>query len=86
MIVFLRICSSIFHIISLKISLFLILWFLTLSLQLNNRFKKKIPAGTEVANILVGEISFLEKPFIAFVRLQNSVLLGSLTEVAFPSR
>ncbi|XP_039182020.1 anion exchange protein 4 isoform X1 [Crotalus tigris] len=54
--------------------------------QLNNRFKKKIPAGTEVANILVGEISFLEKPFIAFVRLQKSVLLGSLTEVAFPSR
>uniref|UniRef100_A0A8C7DYF2 Anion exchange protein n=1 Tax=Naja naja TaxID=35670 RepID=A0A8C7DYF2_NAJNA len=46
----------------------------------------KIPAGTEVANILVGEVSFLEKPFIAFVRLQNSVLLGNLTEVAFPSR
>ncbi|XP_032076337.1 anion exchange protein 4 [Thamnophis elegans] len=54
--------------------------------QLKNRFKKKIPAGTEVANILVGEASFLEKPFIAFVRLQNSLLLGSLTEVAFPSR
>ncbi|XP_058032008.1 anion exchange protein 4 [Ahaetulla prasina] len=54
--------------------------------QLKNRFKKKIPAGTEVANILVGEASFLEKPFIAFVRLQNAMLLGSLTEVAFPSR
>ncbi|XP_061442934.1 anion exchange protein 4 isoform X2 [Rhineura floridana] len=54
--------------------------------QLKNHFKKKIPAGTEVANILVGEASFLEKPFIAFVRLQESVLLGSLAEVAFPSR
>ncbi|XP_060630141.2 anion exchange protein 4 [Anolis sagrei] len=54
--------------------------------QLKNKFKKKIPAGTEVANILVGEASFLEKPFIAFVRLQQSVLLGNLTEVAFPSR
>ncbi|XP_078248645.1 anion exchange protein 4 [Pogona vitticeps] len=54
--------------------------------QLKNDFKKKIPPGTEVANILVGEASFLEKPFIAFVRLQESVLLGNLTEVAFPSR
>ncbi|XP_053253444.1 anion exchange protein 4 [Podarcis raffonei] len=54
--------------------------------QLNNHFKKKIPAGTEVANILVGEASFLEKPFVAFVRLQEPVLLGGLAEVAFPSR
>nr|XP_056718877.1 anion exchange protein 4 [Euleptes europaea] len=54
--------------------------------QLKNRFKKKIPAGTEVANILVGEASFLERPFIAFVRLQDSAFLGGLTEVAFPSR
>ncbi|XP_066480579.1 anion exchange protein 4 [Tiliqua scincoides] len=54
--------------------------------QLKNRFKKKIPAGAEVANILVGEASFLEKPFIAFVRLKESIFLGSLTEVAFPSR
>uniref|UniRef100_A0A670J6T3 Anion exchange protein n=1 Tax=Podarcis muralis TaxID=64176 RepID=A0A670J6T3_PODMU len=53
---------------------------------LNNHFKKKIPAGTEVANILVGEASFLEKPFVAFVRLQEPVLLGGLAEVAFPSR
>ncbi|KAJ7338298.1 hypothetical protein JRQ81_011107 [Phrynocephalus forsythii] len=57
-----------------------------LSLQLRNAFRKKIPSGTEVANILVGEASFLEKPFVAFVRLRESVLLGNLTEVAFPSR
>ncbi|XP_048371542.1 anion exchange protein 4 [Sphaerodactylus townsendi] len=54
--------------------------------QLKNRFKKKIPAGAEVANVLVGEASFLEKPFAAFVRLQDPVFLGGLTEVAFPSR
>ncbi|XP_054840901.1 anion exchange protein 4 [Eublepharis macularius] len=54
--------------------------------QLKNRFKTKIPAGAEVANILVGEAGFLEKPLIAFVRLQDSVFLGGLTEVAFPSR
>uniref|UniRef100_A0A8D2LI58 Solute carrier family 4 member 9 n=1 Tax=Varanus komodoensis TaxID=61221 RepID=A0A8D2LI58_VARKO len=55
-------------------------------LQLKNRFRKKVPAEAEVANVLVGEAAFLEKPFIAFVRLQEAVLLGSLTEVAFPSR
>ncbi|XP_044298774.1 anion exchange protein 4 [Varanus komodoensis] len=54
--------------------------------QLKNRFRKKVPAEAEVANVLVGEAAFLEKPFIAFVRLQEAVLLGSLTEVAFPSR
>lgn len=54
--------------------------------QLKNQFKKKIPTGAEVANILVGEARFLEKPFIAFVRLKESIILGSLTEVAFPSR
>uniref|UniRef100_A0A8C3T382 Anion exchange protein n=1 Tax=Chelydra serpentina TaxID=8475 RepID=A0A8C3T382_CHESE len=40
----------------------------------------------EVSNILVGEVDFLEKPFIAFIRLQEAVGLGALTEVAFPSR
>ncbi|KAG8133074.1 putative Anion exchange protein [Naja naja] len=34
----------------------------------------------------VSEVPLMEQPFIAFVRLQNSVLLGNLTEVAFPSR
>uniref|UniRef100_A0A8C8STG6 Anion exchange protein n=1 Tax=Pelusios castaneus TaxID=367368 RepID=A0A8C8STG6_9SAUR len=52
----------------------------------SNQFKKKIPAGAEVSNILVGEVDFLDKPFIAFIRLQKAVGLGALTEVAFPSR
>ncbi|CAM4601375.1 unnamed protein product [Caretta caretta] len=54
--------------------------------QLKNQFQKKIPAEAEVSNILVGEVDFLEKPFIAFIRLQEAVELGALTEVAFPSR
>ncbi|KAH0618082.1 hypothetical protein JD844_017062 [Phrynosoma platyrhinos] len=51
--------------------------------QLKNNFKKKIPAGTEVANILVGEASFLEKPFIAFVICSRFlfILLGPRAKV-----
>lgn len=37
---------------------------------------KKIPAGAEASNVLVGEVDFLERPLIAFVRLQESVMLG----------
>ncbi|XP_074866206.1 anion exchange protein 4 isoform X2 [Carettochelys insculpta] len=54
--------------------------------QLTNQFQKKLPAGAEVANILVGDVDFLEKPFAAFVRLREAVVLGALAEVAFPSR
>ncbi|OPJ88286.1 anion exchange protein 4 isoform B [Patagioenas fasciata monilis] len=54
--------------------------------QLRNRFKKKIPPGAEAAHIAVGEVEFLEKPFSAFIRLRQGVALGSLSEVALPSR
>ncbi|NXL67915.1 S4A4 protein, partial [Chordeiles acutipennis] len=54
--------------------------------QLRNRFKKKVPPGAEVAHVAVGEIEFLEKPFITFIRLRRGVVLGSLAEVALPSR
>uniref|UniRef100_A0A8C4JHC3 Anion exchange protein n=1 Tax=Dromaius novaehollandiae TaxID=8790 RepID=A0A8C4JHC3_DRONO len=60
--------------------------FLFISFQLKNKFKKKLPPGAEVASVLVGEVDFLEKPFIAFIRLKETVALGALTEVAFPSR
>uniref|UniRef100_A0A7M4DXM9 Anion exchange protein n=1 Tax=Crocodylus porosus TaxID=8502 RepID=A0A7M4DXM9_CROPO len=56
------------------------------SFQLKNPFRRKIPAGAEVSNILAGEVNFLDKPFIAFIRLKEAVGLGALTEVAFPSR
>lgn len=58
----------------------------SLSLQLRNRFKKKVPPGSEAAHIAVGEVEFLEKPFTAFIRLRQAVALGSLAEVPLPSR
>ncbi|NXN32753.1 S4A4 protein, partial [Nycticryphes semicollaris] len=56
------------------------------SFQLRNRFKKKVPEGAEAAHVVVGEVEFLEKPFTAFIRLRQGVVLGSLAEVALPSR
>ncbi|XP_068431190.1 sodium bicarbonate cotransporter 3-like isoform X4 [Clinocottus analis] len=49
-------------------------------------FMKKIPPGAEASNVLVGEVDFLEKPIIAFVRLSPAVLLTGLTEVPVPTR
>ncbi|KFQ37645.1 Electrogenic sodium bicarbonate cotransporter 1, partial [Mesitornis unicolor] len=57
-----------------------------LSFQLRNRLKKKVPSGAEAAHVAVGEVDFLEKPFTAFIRLRQAVALGSLAEVALPSR
>ncbi|NXS54106.1 S4A4 protein, partial [Brachypteracias leptosomus] len=53
---------------------------------LRNRFKRKVPPGAEAAHVAVGEVEFLEKPFTAFIRLRRGVALGSLAEVALPSR
>lgn len=47
---------------------------------------KKIPTGAEASNVLVGELDFLEKPVVAFVRLSPAVLLTGLTEVPIPTR
>ncbi|XP_074394877.1 sodium bicarbonate cotransporter 3 isoform X3 [Zonotrichia albicollis] len=49
-------------------------------------FMKKIPSGAEASNVLVGEVDFLERPIIAFVRLSPAVLLSGLTEVPVPTR
>ncbi|XP_062867564.1 electrogenic sodium bicarbonate cotransporter 1 isoform X2 [Trichomycterus rosablanca] len=54
--------------------------------QLNNKFMKKIPRDAEAANVLVGEVDFLDAPFVAFVRLQQSVMLAGITEVPVPTR
>ncbi|KFQ52423.1 Electrogenic sodium bicarbonate cotransporter 1, partial [Pelecanus crispus] len=51
-----------------------------------NPFKKKVPPGAEAAHVAVGEVEFLEKPFTTFIRLRRGVALGSLAEVALPSR
>uniref|UniRef100_A0A452J7M9 Anion exchange protein n=1 Tax=Gopherus agassizii TaxID=38772 RepID=A0A452J7M9_9SAUR len=54
--------------------------------QLKNKFIKKIPKDAEASNVLVGEVDFLEKPFVAFVRLIQSTMLGGVTEVPVPTR
>jgi len=54
--------------------------------KVNSHFMKKIPKGAEASNILVGEVDFLEKPFSAFIRLQEAAILGDLTEVPVPTR
>ncbi|XP_061420956.1 electrogenic sodium bicarbonate cotransporter 1-like isoform X5 [Lethenteron reissneri] len=54
--------------------------------QMTNKFMKKIPPDAEASNVLVGELELLERPLVAFVRLQQAVMLGSLTEVPVPTR
>ncbi|KAJ3580635.1 hypothetical protein NHX12_034333, partial [Muraenolepis orangiensis] len=53
--------------------------------QLKNKFMKKLPRDAEASNVLVGEVDFLDAPFVAFVRLQQAVMLGALTEVPVPT-
>ncbi|KAB7498207.1 Electroneutral sodium bicarbonate exchanger 1 [Armadillidium nasatum] len=52
----------------------------------NTHFMRKIPHGSEAANILVGEVNFLDKPVTAFVRLSQGASLGDMTEVPVPTR
>ena len=47
---------------------------------------KKIPPGAEASNVLVGELEFLERPVVAFVRLAPAVLLNGLAEVPITTR
>ncbi len=57
-----------------------------LCLQIDLHFMKKIPPGAEASNILVGELEFLEKPVVAFIRLSPAVLLNGLAEVPITTR
>ncbi|XP_012695945.2 sodium-driven chloride bicarbonate exchanger isoform X3 [Clupea harengus] len=54
--------------------------------KIDLHFMKKIPPGAEASNILVGELEFLEKPVVAFVRLCPAVLLNGLAEVPITTR
>ncbi|XP_048367601.1 sodium bicarbonate cotransporter 3 isoform X7 [Sphaerodactylus townsendi] len=54
--------------------------------KVDMNFMRKIPMGAEASNVLVGEVDFLERPIIAFVRLSPAVLLSGLTEVPVPTR
>ncbi|KAJ8394523.1 hypothetical protein AAFF_G00045330 [Aldrovandia affinis] len=54
--------------------------------KIDLHFMKKIPPGAEASNILVGELEFLERPVVAFVRLSPAILLNGLTEVPIRTR
>ncbi|RXN03768.1 electroneutral sodium bicarbonate exchanger 1-like isoform X1 [Labeo rohita] len=54
--------------------------------KVDTHFMKKIPTGAEASNVLVGELDFLERSIVAFVRLSPAVLLTGLTEVPIPTR
>ncbi|XP_061110002.1 anion exchange protein 2a isoform X1 [Conger conger] len=47
---------------------------------------EKIPENAEATVVLVGSVDFLEQPTMAFVRLQEAVLLESVLEVPVPVR
>ncbi|XP_044525042.1 sodium-driven chloride bicarbonate exchanger [Gracilinanus agilis] len=54
--------------------------------EVDLHFMKKIPPGAEASNILVGELEFLDRTVVAFVRLSPAVLLTGLAEVPIPTR
>lgn len=56
------------------------------SAQIDLHFMKKIPPGAEASNVLVGELEFLDRPVVAFVRLAPAVLLNGLAEVPITTR
>uniref|UniRef100_A0A8C4MAC2 Anion exchange protein n=1 Tax=Equus asinus asinus TaxID=83772 RepID=A0A8C4MAC2_EQUAS len=51
-----------------------------------NPLRHKLPPGAEAAAVLAGELGSLTQPLGVFVRLQDPVVLGPLTEVPLPSR
>uniref|UniRef100_A0A8C7YUY6 Anion exchange protein n=1 Tax=Oryzias sinensis TaxID=183150 RepID=A0A8C7YUY6_9TELE len=54
--------------------------------KIDLHFMKKIPPGAEACNVLVGELEFLNKPVVAFVRLSPAMLLNGLAEVPIATR
>ena len=55
-------------------------------LKSNTNFMRKIPKDAEAANILIGEMTELDRSILAFIRLSESSYLGDLTEVPLPTR
>jgi hypothetical protein len=47
---------------------------------------KKLPSSSEVANILVGHVTFLSEPIIVFLRLEKAVQFEDMSEIAAPTR
>lgn len=51
-----------------------------------SKLLEKIPENAEATVVLVGSVDFLDQPTMAFVRLQEAVLLESVLEVPVPVR
>ncbi|KAK7501372.1 hypothetical protein BaRGS_00007497 [Batillaria attramentaria] len=47
---------------------------------------RRIPKGSEVSTVLVGQVDYMRKPAMAFVRLAEGQYLENLTEVPLPVR
>ncbi|KAK6166316.1 hypothetical protein SNE40_023043 [Patella caerulea] len=56
------------------------------STKLNQQFMRKIPEGSEAANIWIGELDGLKYQVTALIRLSESRTIGDLTEVPLPTR
>ncbi|PVD31102.1 hypothetical protein C0Q70_10380 [Pomacea canaliculata] len=59
---------------------------LAMKKQLNERFLRKIPKGSETANIMVGELEDLKSVLCGFMRLNDARELGEISEVPLPTR
>jgi hypothetical protein len=55
-------------------------------LKPNKKLMGKIEGGSEAANIMIGQVDFLEEPIMVLVRLKEPQVLSDLTEVAVPTR
>jgi anion exchange protein len=52
----------------------------------NRRLSRKLPKNCEAANILVGQVDFLDEVVMAFCRLETPCVMADLTEVDVPTR
>ncbi|XP_065185557.1 electrogenic sodium bicarbonate cotransporter 1-like isoform X2 [Sycon ciliatum] len=50
------------------------------------RFLRKLSKKTEVANVLIGDADFLERPIMVFARLRTAQIFEGVTEVPLPTR
>ena len=47
---------------------------------------RKIPQGSEICDVLVGEMESITEPIIGFVRLAESIVLQEVTDMPLPVR
>ncbi|KAL3855466.1 hypothetical protein ACJMK2_014677, partial [Sinanodonta woodiana] len=57
-----------------------------LDAKINSRLMRKLPRGTEVANLMVGEVEQLSKKIGVFLRLNKARNIGNITEVNLCTR